>query len=39
MRVYRASDSAQPTVFRPGEIAEAEPAVPGWSLPVDALFP
>ncbi len=26
------------TVFRRGDIADAEPAVPGWRLPVDALF-
>jgi Uma2 family endonuclease len=36
--VYRASDPATPTVYKRGEIAEAEPAVPGWSMPVDDLF-
>ena len=36
--VYRASDPAHPTVYRRGEEAEAEPAVPGWSMPVDDLF-
>jgi Uma2 family endonuclease len=38
VRVYRASDPDKPTVYRPGEIAEAEPAVPGWKMPVDDLF-
>jgi Uma2 family endonuclease len=39
IRVYRASDPEHPTVYRQGEVAEAEPAVPGWSMPVDDLFP
>jgi Uma2 family endonuclease len=38
VRVYRASDPELPTVYRRGEIAEAEPAVPGWTMPVDELF-
>jgi Uma2 family endonuclease len=38
VNVYRASDPEKPTGYRRGEIAEAEPAVPGWSMPVDALF-
>ena len=38
VRVYHASDPETPTVYRRGEQAEAEPAVPGWSLPVDDLF-
>jgi len=38
IKVYRASDPNQPTLYGRGEIAEAEPAVPGWSLPVDNLF-
>jgi len=25
-------------VFRRGEVADAEPAVPGWRMPVDELF-
>lgn len=36
--VYRASDPDHPTVFRRGDVADAEPAVPGWRLPVDSLF-
>lgn len=38
VRVYRATDPDQPTVYRRGEVAEAEPAVPGWRMPVDKLF-
>ncbi len=38
VRVYRATDSAQPTIYRRGDMAEAEPAVPGWSTPVDDMF-
>jgi Uma2 family endonuclease len=38
VRVYRASDPGRPTVYRRGEQAEAEPAVPGWTMPVDDLF-
>jgi Uma2 family endonuclease len=36
--VYRASDPENPTVYRRGEVAEAEPAVPGWTMPVEDLF-
>jgi Uma2 family endonuclease len=39
VRVYRASDPDKPTAYRRGEMAEAEPAVPGWTMPVDDLFP
>lgn len=38
IKVYRASDPNNPTIYRRGEIAEAEPAVPGWTMPVDDLF-
>jgi Uma2 family endonuclease len=38
VRVYRSDSPEQPTVYRRGETAEAEPAVPGWSFPVDELF-
>ena len=37
--VYRAADPTNPTTYRRGEHAEAEPALPGWSMPVDDLFP
>ncbi len=39
VRVYRASDPETATIYQPGEIAEAEPAVPGWTMAVDDLFP
>jgi Uma2 family endonuclease len=38
VRVYRASDASTPTIYRRGDLAEAEPAVPGWTLSVDTLF-
>ncbi len=38
IRVYRSSDPLHPQVYGRGEVATAEPAVPGWSLPVDDLF-
>jgi Uma2 family endonuclease len=36
--VYRADAPAQPIVFRRGAVADAEPAVPGWRMSVDAVF-
>ncbi|HEX8492899.1 MAG TPA: Uma2 family endonuclease [Pyrinomonadaceae bacterium] len=39
VRVYRAGETENPTIYRRGETAEAEPAVPGWTMPVDDLFP
>jgi Uma2 family endonuclease len=39
VKVYHATTPEQPTVYRRGDIAEAEPAVPGWSMPVNDLFP
>ncbi len=36
--VYRAIDPDNPTVYRRGEVAEAEPAVPGWCMAVNDLF-
>jgi len=38
VHAYRASDPLMPTPYRRGERAEAEPAVPGWSMPIDDLF-
>ena len=38
VKVYRASDPDHPTIYRRGETAEAEPAVPGWQMPVNDLF-
>ncbi len=39
VRVFRSTDPEKPTEYGCAEIAEAEPAVPGWSMPVDDLFP
>ena len=39
VRLYRARDPEHPTIYRKGEIAEAEPALPGWSIPVDEFIP
>lgn len=36
--VYHASAPLAPVVFGRGETADAEPAVPGWRLSVDAIF-
>ena len=38
IKSYSANDPAESKVFRRGDIADAEPAVPGWSMPVDDLF-
>ena len=38
VRVYRSTLPDAPTVYRRGDMAEAEPAVPGWTMPVDDLF-
>jgi Uma2 family endonuclease len=38
VRVYRADAPTAPTVYRRGQMGEAEPAVPGWRMPVDELF-
>ncbi|MBF6612538.1 MAG: Uma2 family endonuclease [Chloroflexi bacterium] len=38
VRVYRVSDPRKPTVYGLGETAEAEPAVPGWSMAVEDLL-
>lgn len=38
VKSYRADDPQNPRVFRRRDIADAEPAVPGWTMPVDDLF-
>jgi Uma2 family endonuclease len=38
IKVYRASDPDHPTIYRRGDMAEAEPAVPEWRMSVDDLF-
>jgi Uma2 family endonuclease len=39
VRVYRADEPENPTIYRKGDMAEAEPALPGWKIPVDAFIP
>ena len=39
VRVYRATEPEIPVIYRRGQLAEAEPAVPGWTMAVDDLFP
>lgn len=38
VRVYRAANPNTPSIYKRGQIAEAEPALPGWTMPVDNLF-
>lgn len=38
VRKYTADAPDHPVRFRRGEQADAEPAVPGWTMPVDDLF-
>ena len=38
VRVYRAGRTGLPDIFRSGERADAEPALPGWSMPVSDLL-
>lgn len=35
---YRAADPRGPVVYRRGNAADAEPAVPGWRMPVNEIF-
>jgi Uma2 family endonuclease len=38
VHVYRASDPSRPTSYFRGQIAEADPAAPGWQIAVDWIF-
>ena len=38
VRVFRSTDPTEGAIYRRGERAEAEPAVPNWTMPVDELF-
>lgn len=38
IKSYKASDPEHPVIFRRGDMADAEPAVPGWHMAVDELF-
>ena len=35
---YKASDPDHPVIFRRGESADAEPAVPGWRMEIDITY-
>jgi Uma2 family endonuclease len=39
VRLHRPAHPEQPVMFAKGERAHAEPALPGWSMAVDDLFP
>ncbi len=36
--VYRSDAPTHPVIYGRGQVAEAEPVVPGWRLPVDDIF-
>ena len=38
VRVYRAAAPNQAQIYRPGDVADAEPALPGWRLPVSEII-
>jgi Uma2 family endonuclease len=38
VKVYRATAPESPTIYRRGDTAEAEPALPGWQFTVNELF-
>jgi Uma2 family endonuclease len=38
VNVYRAQDPTNHTIYRRGDTAEAEPALPGWTMAVDEVF-
>jgi Uma2 family endonuclease len=38
VRVYRAENPGDPKIYRGGEVAEAEPALPGWTMQLREIF-
>jgi Uma2 family endonuclease len=38
VHVYRADAPDQPVTFHQGQVADAEPAVPGWRMAADDIF-
>lgn len=38
VKSYHRNNPNEPKIFRRGETADAEPALPGWTMPVDELF-
>ena len=39
VHVYRADEPDRPTTYQSDDVAEAEPALPGWTMPVRDLLP
>jgi Uma2 family endonuclease len=39
IKAYNAADPDKPIIFRRGDIADEGQAMPGWSMPVNDLFP
>ncbi len=35
IRVYRVSDPQHPQIYRAGDVVDAEPALPSWSMPAE----
>jgi Uma2 family endonuclease len=38
IKSYKASDPDNPVIFRRGDLADAEPALPGWRMATEELF-
>lgn len=38
IKSYHRSNPNEPRIFRRGDVADAEPALPNWKMPVDELF-
>lgn len=38
IKSYHKDNPDEPKIYKRGEIADAEPALPGWKMPVDELF-
>jgi Uma2 family endonuclease len=38
IHVYRSTNPANAVTYRGGQVADAEPALPGWRMPVDDVF-
>lgn len=38
VRVFRDTNPDEPTICRSGDLCEAEPALPGWTMPVDEIM-
>ena len=36
---YRSDQPDQPTTFQRGQVADAQPTLPGWTIAVDCIFP